>query len=995
MEIPSNSSPGVDLQVTNLDPTIEQRDMRHVISQLFCEYVGVTSVSVYRLDSGGSVGALVRVSSHQEAQLAISQLHKRKVGTKRISIALLPADGGVLPRNEVVSLLQSFPGGKIQLVKFRQMYEERFRGGISVADLHRMKDVVSLTDDVAGVGVGRMVSLNINTTSVDSDQVEVLFCPAHCPAQVSGWGDKRLWECLPDVVVSLDTLTANIQKMLVSHGGAVPLASLLYCYNAECEDLVTVAADDGKHGVPLEHLLQAVKGVLIKTGSTGIKKLVEATPANMTVKREEMIGPPPALAGAMITFTREVVEMIKTIPGCKIPFFKFIPRYHHHFGKQCRVADYGYTKLRDLLESMPHVIQIIGEGNKTTITLAHKAQVRRFTNDLLKMLKNTLEKQLLMSEFAKLYHDVFGKPLNIYDYGVCTVEDIFAELPENTVIYDEVMDDHHNAKDVIVSVFKRFQTQEEVIRTRGFAREVVELLRHAPDLAISFNKFIPAYHQHFGRQCRVGSYGFSKLIELFESIPDTVEVREDGEERMVQLIRDKMIWVVGEQVECIVKSSRTRSVALGSLEEEYHKTYGHNIPLARICVTSLEDLVSVLQSWVRLVDGKEGPVVVTVDRGFIRTMANNVRKLMVEQETGVMVFEDFVNIMAMRFGSHVEMEMLSRDLSYLVEVKDGLISLTPLQLCARDIEVVLGDVGKLPVAELESQYEAKFGRELPLEPLGFESVSELLAAMNDTLSVSGRGIRKVVRVNKSAMPTLSPTRPSSLVLPQLVSQPALSGASKPGSLASFSGRGFDMIRTLPSHSVPRSFAGVAQTCSGGDINMNFSKMVPPPNLNLPSSSSPRYNIPPPSYLQTYPPPPLVGSPQSTYLNQNFIPTAAPNSPATPTTPRAFNYPFPYYSFFPSSKPMVPDSPMSTSPKYSSVTTFQQHMMKHSPSPMITNPSSPFIVQPISRSSPELDFETPVKTEQLSQSIRTKLSFGNQIPIETSQMSSPVSIDNYF
>ena len=104
----------------------------------------------------------------------------------------------------------------------------------------------------------------------------------------------------------------------------------------------------------------------------------------------------------------------------------------------------------------------------------------------------------------------------------------------------------------------------------------------------------------------------------------------------------------------------------------------------------------------------------------------------------------FINVQFLRFGSHVEMEMLSRDLSYLVEVKDGLISLTPLQLCARDIEVVLGDVGKLPVAELESQYEAKFGRELPLEPLGFESVSELLAAMNDTLSVSGRGIRSIL-----------------------------------------------------------------------------------------------------------------------------------------------------------------------------------------------------------------------------------------------------------
>ena len=72
------------------------------------------------------------------------------------------------------------------------------------------------------------------------------------------------------------------------------------------------------------------------------------------------------------------------------------------------------------------------------------------------------------------------------------------------------------------------------------------------------------------------------------------------------------------------------------------------------------------------------------------------------------------------------------------------------------------------------------------------------------------------------------------------------------------------------------------------------------------------------------------------------------------------------------------------------------MMKHSPSPLITNSSSPYIVQPISRSSPELGFETAaVKTEDLSQSIKTKLSFGMQNPMEPSQMSNQVSIDNYF
>ena len=34
-----------------------------------------------------------------------------------------------------------------------------------------------------------------------------------------------------------------------------------------------------------------------------------------------------------------------------------------------RVADYGYTKLKDLFEALPHVVQIIGEGSRAMITL--------------------------------------------------------------------------------------------------------------------------------------------------------------------------------------------------------------------------------------------------------------------------------------------------------------------------------------------------------------------------------------------------------------------------------------------------------------------------------------------------------------------------------------------------------------------------------------------------------------------------------------------------
>ena len=70
------------------------------------------------------------------------------------------------------------------------------------------------------------------------------------------------------------------------------------------------------------------------------------------------------------------------------------------------------------------------------------------------------------------------------------------------------------------------RTTEEMERTKQFAKEVVDLLRHQPHYRMPFSKFIPTYHHHFGRQCKLSYYGFTKLIELFEAIPDVLMVSE-------------------------------------------------------------------------------------------------------------------------------------------------------------------------------------------------------------------------------------------------------------------------------------------------------------------------------------------------------------------------------------------------------------------------------------------------------------------------------------
>lgn len=60
---------------------------------------------------------------------------------------------------------------------------------------------------------------------------------------------------------------------------------------------------------------------------------------------------------------------------------------------------------------------------------------------------------------------------------------------------------------------------------QSLAKEVIELLKMCPKATMNFSKFVPAYHNYFGKQCRVADYGYTKLIELFEGMSSIIQVR--------------------------------------------------------------------------------------------------------------------------------------------------------------------------------------------------------------------------------------------------------------------------------------------------------------------------------------------------------------------------------------------------------------------------------------------------------------------------------------
>lgn len=227
-----------------------------------------------------------------------------------------------------------------------------------------------------------------------------------------------------------------------------------------------------ENGVPLEHLVTCLGSVELKQGPGSVKYLVwigagrndeshEGEPVPLPLpdapgqssgrRTDDTIDSPteskcvsPPLANQLALFSRELVDLLKTAPHCQLPFNRFIPAYHHHFGRQCRVADYGFTKLIDLLEALAHTVQVraflgnfrrldvqarsssvqpplmpihanscqfaqvMGDGNKRVVTLSHRAQVRRFTSDLLRVLKAQASKQVPLSQFPCVYARVIG-----------------------------------------------------------------------------------------------------------------------------------------------------------------------------------------------------------------------------------------------------------------------------------------------------------------------------------------------------------------------------------------------------------------------------------------------------------------------------------------------------------------------------------------------------------------------------------------------------------
>ncbi|ELT96320.1 hypothetical protein CAPTEDRAFT_189894 [Capitella teleta] len=270
-----------------------------------------------------------------------------------------------------------------------------------------------------------------------------------------------------------------------------------------------------------------------------------------------------------------------------------------------------------------------------------------------------------------------------------------------------------------------------------------------------FNKFIPSYHHHFGRQCRVSNYGFTKLIDLFEAIPETVKLLDEQGEKLLCLTEPELLIVLEEQILALLSSCINGELPVPEFLASFMKFHGHSLRLPDYGVTSVVELIEKVPD-VACVRNHNGRLLIAlVDHSRLQLFTQQILLLLMEHSTGCMPLSRLQSSYQQLCRTNYDIfSALENDLTGVVEVitRDHLtlVKLCPLQMFARDVRsLLLANQNHLPLCNFEASYANHFGVALVPASYGFPTPVDLLQAIPHVASIHGKGLRRMVWLHQN------------------------------------------------------------------------------------------------------------------------------------------------------------------------------------------------------------------------------------------------------
>jgi len=575
------------------------------------------------------------------------------------------------------------------------------------------------------------------------------YCSLHSsPVSKRAWTEYMCSSkpLLPMVNISLKLLATRIHHLLDTHGGALSLNSFVDCYVGEFHE--TFNTRDTPL-ISLEHLITCVPGVCISVSPTNyIKRITWLQNSDKqffegSVHSEQSTPDMELLANKISHFGKEVRELLKSQSHAVIAFNKFVPAYHTHFVRQLCVSSFGFIKLSELLEEIPHIVQIYGENDGRMITLTHREQTKRFATDLIKVLKAQNGRKIKLSQFPSAYQLVFNKPFDITDYGVCYIEDILKDVWEGTIIIMPF-----GSNDKWIEIPKRERNNDQIKRTNHFGDEVVRLLSTTSNFELTFSRFIPSYHHYYNKQCRVLDYGFTKLIELLEElVPNYIEMEFEEEygERVIKLDANKRLQALTHRFELILKGLESRSASISRFLDLYKRKYGSSINYIDYYANDFIDLIDKMPPNRFRITHTNGSIYINlIDKHYLDVVAQRIVRLLMEQSNAQMQTSDLDDWYSKNYSEKLGPIINCAEFSEFFEVclNTRSVKLSPMFMFARDcIELMQSNSKeKFTLDDLESGLMEKFERPLP-QPYNYKctSFSELFRKLSDYFIIEKRG----------------------------------------------------------------------------------------------------------------------------------------------------------------------------------------------------------------------------------------------------------------
>ncbi|XP_022794519.1 meiosis regulator and mRNA stability factor 1-like [Stylophora pistillata] len=457
-------------------------------------------------------------------------------------------------------------------------------------------------------------------------------------------------------------------------------------------------------------------------------------------------------------FAKDVHTLLKSCKG-SLPLVSFAASYWLNFDKKIESNDQG-SALLEVLNCVPNVkvseSLMVSWAKQALKHGGNVSKLLEFSKDLQELLQMQEEFKLPLSSLISEYQLWFEKktPFDPAVYGFTSVVTLLEALPA--------------VAEVTQQGKERWLVLSQRLKIKVFAKNVKMLLASQPDHAIALGNFVSTYMKYLGQKCKIATFGFSKLTDLIEAVPDIAKIQGTGDQRLICLVeKDKSSrpekqsekQALVKELKELLSSCENQRLPVATVLARYYQHFGRLLKIGDHGAQRLEDLVESLPS-LQIIEISGEKYLTFPSKVTVQSLRKDLVELLEQQDGKFLPISRLVCTFRKHYNrkfplGQAKFEEFLRCLEGEVKVKGSandrilLLPLLPakdkpsprLQLLSDKITKLLLKYPGCRVAEFAFAdiFLREYGQMLKPKDLGFTSMASLIQALGDVLEVQGSG----------------------------------------------------------------------------------------------------------------------------------------------------------------------------------------------------------------------------------------------------------------